>query len=59
MAAEMGAAGALAGVPPGGPAHCPVWLIAKGESHMSQVFSIDTPDTTVSAPVLAFIRNTR
>ncbi len=42
-----------------GPAHCPLRLIAKGESHMSLVFSIDSPDTTVSAPVLAFIRNTR
>jgi hypothetical protein len=42
-----------------GPAHCPVRLIAKGESHMSLVFSIDSPDTTVSAPVLAFIHSTR
>ena len=41
-----------------GPAHCPQRLIAKGESHMSLVFSIDSPDKTVSAPVLAFIHNT-
>jgi hypothetical protein len=34
-------------------------LVAKGHSHMSLVFSIDTPDTTVSAPVLAFIRGLR
>jgi triacylglycerol lipase len=42
-----------------GPAHCPELLVAKGHSHMSLVFSIDTPDTTVSAPVLAFIRGAR
>lgn len=39
-----------------GPAHCPTMLFEKGESHMSEVFSIDTPDTTVSKPVLAFIK---
>jgi acetyl esterase/lipase len=38
-----------------GPTHCPTLLVAKGDSHMSMVFSIDTPDTTVSGPVLAFI----
>jgi Carboxylesterase family len=42
-----------------GPAHCPERLIAQGESHMSLVFSIDSPDTTVSTPVLAFIRRAR
>jgi hypothetical protein len=36
--------------------HCPTMLMAKGESHMSEVFSIDTPDQTVARPVLAFIR---
>jgi hypothetical protein len=40
-----------------GPAHCPTLLIAKGHSHMSLVFSIDTADTTVSGPILAWIKN--
>jgi len=40
-----------------GVGHCPVMLFAKGESHMSEVFSIDTADTTVSGPILAWIRN--
>lgn len=39
-----------------GPDHCPVMLFEKGESHMSEVFSIDTPDTIVSAPILAWIK---
>ncbi len=41
-----------------GPDHCPTMLVAKGESHMSEVFSIDTADKTVSGPVLAFIHRT-
>jgi triacylglycerol lipase len=40
-------------------AHCPQYLIAKGQSHVSLVFSIDTADTGVSGPVLAFIKGTR
>ena len=32
-----------------GPDHCPMMLMEKGESHMSEVFSIDTADKTVSA----------
>jgi hypothetical protein len=39
--------------------HCPRLLVARGHSHMSIVFSIDTPDTSVSDGVLAFIRNIR
>ncbi len=39
-----------------GPEHCPTLLLAKGESHVSIVFSIDTPDTTVSGPILAWIK---
>jgi hypothetical protein len=39
-----------------GPSHCPTLLVARGESHMSEVMSIDTPDLTVSGPVLKFIR---
>ncbi|HTY94050.1 MAG TPA: carboxylesterase family protein, partial [Steroidobacteraceae bacterium] len=42
-----------------GPAHCPQYLVAKGQSHVSLVFSIDTPDQGVSGPVLSFIRSTR
>ncbi len=39
-----------------GPGHCPTLLYLKGESHMSEVFSIDTPDKTVSGPILAWMR---
>ena len=39
-----------------GPDRCPTLLYAKGESHMSEMFSIDTPDKTVSAPILAWIK---
>jgi Carboxylesterase family len=42
-----------------GGAQCPKYLVLKGQSHMSLGFSIDTPDTAVSGPVLTFIRNTR
>jgi hypothetical protein len=41
-----------------GPARCPTMLYEKGESHMSEVYSIDTPDKTVSGPVLVWIRKT-
>jgi hypothetical protein len=39
-----------------GPDHCPTLLYTKGESHMSIVFSIDTPDKTVSGPILAWMK---
>jgi hypothetical protein len=39
-----------------GPDHCPTLLFEKGESHMSEVFSIDTDDKTVSGPILAWIK---
>jgi hypothetical protein len=39
-----------------GPGHCPTLLLATGESHMSIVFSIGTPDTTVSGPILAWMK---
>ena len=35
---------------------CPAMLFAKEHSHMSEVFSFDTPDTTVSAPILAWLK---
>jgi len=39
-----------------GPEHCPTMLYEKGESHMSEVFSIDTDDKTVSGPILAWMK---
>jgi hypothetical protein len=33
----------------------PVRVIVPGHSHISEVLSFDTPDTTVSEPVLSFI----
>ncbi len=39
----------------GGVGHCPVLLYEKGESHISEVFSIDTSDHIVSGPILAWI----
>ncbi|HLK51085.1 MAG TPA: hypothetical protein VKT49_23245 [Bryobacteraceae bacterium] len=39
-----------------GPQHCPAMLFAKGESHMSEVFSIGTDDKTVTGPVLAWMK---
>ena len=42
-----------------GVGHCPAMLFAKGESHMSEVFSIDTKDTTVSGPILAWIKKVK
>jgi hypothetical protein len=42
-----------------GPAHCPTMLFAKGESHMSEVFSIDTADKIVSGPILAWMKKVK
>ena len=39
-----------------GVGHCPTMLFLKGESHMSEVFSIDTADKIVSAPILAWTK---
>jgi hypothetical protein len=39
-----------------GPDHCPTMLFEKRESHMSEVFSVDTPDVTVTDPILKWIR---
>ena len=36
--------------------HCPEMWMLKGESHMSEVFSVDTADKTVSDPVLKFVK---
>jgi hypothetical protein len=42
-----------------GPDHCPTMLYEKGQSHMSEVFSIDTPDQTVSGPILAWMKKVK
>jgi hypothetical protein len=42
-----------------GPEQCPMMLFAKGESHMSEVFSIDTDDKTVSGPLLAWMKKVK
>ena len=39
-----------------GPAHCPTLLCVKGESHMWEVFSIDSLDKSVSGPIFAWIK---
>jgi len=39
--------------------HCPTMLFEKGHSHMSEVFSIDTADTTVSGPILKWIKSVK
>ena len=42
-----------------GSEHCPAMLLAKGESHMSEVFSVDTDDKTVSGAVLAWMKKVK
>ena len=42
-----------------GPGHCPPLLVAKGHSHMSVVFSVDTEDKTVSDPILAWMHTVK
>ena len=42
-----------------GPAHCPTMLLAKDESHMSEVFSFDTPDKTVTGPILDWMKKVK
>jgi hypothetical protein len=39
-----------------GVGHCPTMMWFKGESHMSEVFSLGSIDKTVSDPLLAFIK---
>jgi len=39
--------------------HCPEMWMLKGESHMSEVFSVDTADKTVSGPVLQFVKKAK
>jgi hypothetical protein len=42
-----------------GVGHCPTMMWFKGESHMSEVFSIGSVDKTVSDQILAFIKQHR
>ena len=35
--------------------HCPAYAVFRDHSHMSQVFSVGTPDVSVSGPVLQFL----
>jgi triacylglycerol lipase len=39
-----------------GTGHCPAMLFAREHSHMSEVFAFDTPDTSVSAPILRWMK---
>ena len=42
-----------------GVGHCPTMMWFKGESHMSEVFSVGSVDKTVSDQILAFIKQNR
>jgi hypothetical protein len=39
-----------------GHGHCPMLVVMKGESHMSEPFSVDSGDKTVSGSILAWIK---
>jgi len=39
--------------------HCPALWMLKGESHMSEVFSLDTSDQVVAKPVLDFVKKSK
>lgn len=39
-----------------GEGHCPAMLFARLHSHMSEVFAFDTPDKSVSDPILAWMK---
>jgi hypothetical protein len=42
-----------------GTGHCPKLALFKGESHMSEVFSPDTADKTVTSVVLEWIKSVK
>jgi hypothetical protein len=42
-----------------GKGHCPMLVVMKSESHMSEPFSVDSGDETVSAPILAWIKSVK
>jgi acetyl esterase/lipase len=39
--------------------HCPEYQVTKGQSHISQVMSINTSDTSVSGPIFRWITSLR
>jgi len=39
--------------------HCPTMLFERGQSHMSEVFGIDTADTSVSGPILKWMKSVK
>jgi len=39
--------------------HCPELWMLKGESHMSEVFSVDSGDRTTSDQVLKFVKSVK
>jgi hypothetical protein len=39
--------------------HCPAMFLAKGQNHMSELFSIDTADTSVSGPILKWMQSVK
>ena len=41
------------------PKNCPTMLYEKGESHMSEVFAVDTADVSVSGPILAWMKGVK
>ena len=42
-----------------GKGHCPMLVVMKGESHMSEPFSVDSSDKNVSGPILAWIKSVK
>jgi acetyl esterase/lipase len=40
-----------------GTGHCPKYQVSKGESHISQVMSVNTADASVSGPVFTWIKS--
>jgi predicted MFS family arabinose efflux permease len=42
-----------------GKAQCPTMLFGKRQNHMSEVFSIDTADASVSGPILAWMKKVK
>jgi hypothetical protein len=36
---------------------CPIFVTLKGHSHMSEIYSVNTSDTSLTQPLLAFIKS--
>ena len=45
--------------PKDGVGHCPTMFYVKGHSHMSEVFSPDSPDRTVTDPILSWMKKVK